>query len=141
MLFSVFLPGKSLVTLQLGPLEMTYFLQKKGHYVYSKRSPECSSTFRGMLSYTAIGNLPEPRLHSSAERQQVSSLEGTPWREAWLLTFGMGDEVVSEWGVGAGVMERGAAGARGCHAPRAQSQQLCGHGEAGAGQNGDKEKQ
>lgn len=75
------------------------------------------------------------------ECQQVSSLEGTPWREAWLLTFGMGDEVVSEWGVGAGVMERGAAGARGCHAPRAQSQQLCGHGEAGAGQNGDKEKQ
>lgn len=35
MLFCVFLPGKCLVTLQLGPLEMTYFLQKKGHYVYS----------------------------------------------------------------------------------------------------------
>lgn len=23
------------MTLQLGPLEMTYFLRKKGHYVYS----------------------------------------------------------------------------------------------------------
>lgn len=38
--------------------------------------------------------------------------------EAWLLTFGMGHEVVSEGGVGA-------AGARGSHAPRPQSQQLC----------------
>lgn len=41
--------------------------------------------------------------------------------------------MVSEGGVGAGVMERGAAasGARGCHAPRAQSQQLCGGEQAG----------
>lgn len=42
------------------------FPPKKGHYVYSKRSFECNSTFRGMLSYTAIGNLPETCLHSSA---------------------------------------------------------------------------
>lgn len=35
MLSCVFLPGKCLVTFQLGPLEMTYFLQRKGYYVYS----------------------------------------------------------------------------------------------------------
>lgn len=41
--------------------------------------------------------------------------------------------MVSEGGVGAGVMESGAAAARarGCHALRTQSQQLCGSGEAG----------
>lgn len=74
-----------------------------------------------------------PAFSALPEHQQISSLEGTPWREAWLLTFDMGDEVVSERGVGAGVMERGAAaaGARGCHALCAQSQQLCTSGEAG----------
>lgn len=109
------------------------FPPKKGHYVYSKRSFECNSTFQGMLSDTAIGNLPETRLLSSARAPTDLQPGGYSWREAWFLTFGMGDEVVSEGGVGAGVMERGAAaaGARGCHAPRAQGQQLCGSGEAG----------
>lgn len=35
MLSCIFLIGNCLMTLQLGPLEMTYFLRKKGHYVYS----------------------------------------------------------------------------------------------------------
>lgn len=42
------------------------FPPKKRTLCLFYRSFECNSTFRGMLSYTAMGNLPETRLISSA---------------------------------------------------------------------------
>lgn len=105
---------------------------------------ECNSTFRGMLSYTAIGNLPETRLISSAR-----TLNRSPaWRillgespGSLPLTWGMkwcrkGELGRESWRAGPRLLVRG--GTTRC-APRASSSAAA--GRRGAGQNGDKEKQ
>lgn len=117
------------------------FPPEKGHYVYSKHSFECNSTFRGMLSYTAIGNLPETRLLSSANRspawrvlpgERPGSLP-LAWGMRWCRKGELGRE---SWSVGPRPAVRGGATRL---APRASSSAAA--GRRGAGQNGDKEKQ
>lgn len=59
--------------------------------------------------------------------------------EACLLTFHMGKEVVSEWGVGAGVAVGGAEAAGAQEGPLHTSRhQLC--AKPGAGRGGDRKK-
>ena len=61
--------------------------------------------------------------------------------EACLLTFHMGKEVVSEWGVGAGVAVGGAEAAGAQEGPlHTRRQQLCA-ARTGGGQGGDRKEE
>ena len=83
------------------------FPPKKGHYVYSNVVLSATAHFEACSAIQPMTTLRRYTLLALKNANKSPAWRVLPG-EAWLLTFDIGDEVVSEGGVGAGVMVRGA---------------------------------